>query len=229
MALTQVSSGLISSVANTAISGNIISSQITSVANTQITGLMTASQIASVANTQITGIISTSNGGTGTSSWTAGTNYVAPGTSTTFTALQTFNGTLSNEAIKLLNAAESANIVAAAPASTQTIYVANGAVVLFTSNSASNWTANVTFSTTTSLNTAMSVGDSVTVAMLTSQGGTAYYPTALNIDGSAVSPKWQGGSSPSSGNINGIDAYIYSIIKTASATYTVLASQTQFK
>jgi hypothetical protein len=190
---------------------------------------MTASQIASVANTQITGIISTSNGGTGTSSWTAGTNYVAPGTSTTFTALQTFNGTLSNEAIKLLNAAESANIVAAAPASTQTIYVANGAVVLFTSNSASNWTANVTFSTTTSLNTAMSVGDSVTVAMITTQGSSAYYPTALNIDGSAVTPKWQGGTAPTAGNASGIDAYVYSIIKTASATYTVLASQTQFK
>ena len=57
MALTQVSSGLISSVANTAITGNIISSQITSVANTQITGLITASQIASVANTQVTGLI----------------------------------------------------------------------------------------------------------------------------------------------------------------------------
>ena len=57
MALTQVTSGLISSVANTAITGNIISSQITSVANTQVTGLMTASQIASVANTQVTGLI----------------------------------------------------------------------------------------------------------------------------------------------------------------------------
>lgn len=43
MALTQVSSGLISSVANTAITGNIISSQITSVTNTQVTGLGTMS------------------------------------------------------------------------------------------------------------------------------------------------------------------------------------------
>jgi hypothetical protein len=60
MALTQVSSGLISSVANTAITGNIISSQITSVANTQITGLLTSSQIDSVANTQITGVITSS-------------------------------------------------------------------------------------------------------------------------------------------------------------------------
>jgi len=57
MALTQVSSGLISSVANTAITGNIISSQITSVANTQVTGLITSGQIASVANTQVTGLI----------------------------------------------------------------------------------------------------------------------------------------------------------------------------
>jgi len=57
MALTQVSSGLISSVANTAITGNIISSQITSVANTQVTGLITSGQIATVANTQVTGLI----------------------------------------------------------------------------------------------------------------------------------------------------------------------------
>jgi len=48
------------SVANTAITGNIISSQITSVANTQITGNITAAQITSVANTQITGNIASS-------------------------------------------------------------------------------------------------------------------------------------------------------------------------
>ena len=42
-------------VANTKITGNIISSQITSVANTQITGNIISSQITSVANTQITG------------------------------------------------------------------------------------------------------------------------------------------------------------------------------
>jgi hypothetical protein len=45
------------SVANTAITGNIISSQITSVANTQISGNITAAQITSVANTQLTGLI----------------------------------------------------------------------------------------------------------------------------------------------------------------------------
>ena len=44
-------------ISNTAITGNIVSSQITSVANTQITGNITAAQITSVANTQLTGLI----------------------------------------------------------------------------------------------------------------------------------------------------------------------------
>ena len=53
-------------VSNTAITGNIISSQITSVANTQITGNIVSSQITSVANTQITGNLTATNiaGGT---------------------------------------------------------------------------------------------------------------------------------------------------------------------
>ena len=62
------------------------------------------------------------------------------------------------------------------------------------------------------------------------QGGTAYYCTSVEIDGttSQVTTEWQGGSAPSSGNANSIDVYTFTIIKTASATYTVLAAQTQF-
>jgi hypothetical protein len=75
----------------------------------------------------------------------------------------------------------------------------------------------------------MAVGQSVTVAFLVTQGATAYYNNVVNIDGTAVTPKYQGGTAWSAGNASGIDAYVYTIIKTASATYTVLASQTQFK
>jgi hypothetical protein len=79
------------------------------------------------------------------------------------------------------------------------------------------------------LDSLLSVGDSITVAFAVTQGATAYYPTAFQIDGSAVTPKWQGGSAPAGGNASGIDAYMYTIIKTAATpTYTVLASQTQF-
>ena len=52
--------------------------------------------------------------------------------------------------------------------------------------------------------------------------------SAVTIDGTSVTPKWQGGTAPTKGNVSGIDSYTYVIVKTASATYTVLATQTQF-
>jgi hypothetical protein len=74
----------------------------------------------------------------------------------------------------------------------------------------------------------MSTGQSLTVAFLVTQGSTAYYNSVVQIDGSSVTPKYQGGTAWSAGNASGIDAYVYTIIKTASATFTVLASQTRF-
>jgi hypothetical protein len=145
-------------------------------------------------------------------------------------ALVALAGTTSNEAVKLTNAAEAINIVASAPSATQNFYVASGAVQYFTTNAANNWIFNLVFSSGTSLNNAMAVGDCVTVTMLTTQGSTAYYNSAIYIDGtgSGITTYWQGGTAPTSGNASGIDVYTYAVIKTASATYTVLASQTQF-
>jgi hypothetical protein len=74
----------------------------------------------------------------------------------------------------------------------------------------------------------MSVGQSFSATFLVTQGATAYYNTVVQVDGASVTPKWQGGTAPASGNANSIDAYTYAIIKTASATFTVLASQTRF-
>jgi hypothetical protein len=61
-------------------------------------------------------------------------------------------------------------------------------------------------------------------------GTTAFYSTAVQIDGSTagVTLKWQGGTAPTAGNASSVDAYTYTIIKTASASFTVLAAQTQF-
>jgi hypothetical protein len=140
-------------------------------------------------------------------------------------------GTTSNEALKLTNAAEPANIVAAAPSATQTFYVASGAVQYYTTNAANNWTINIAFSSGTTMNTAMAVGDVVTVTMLATQGSTAYYNSTIQVDGTGTGLTiwWQGGTAPTRGYATGIDVYTYAIIKTASTpTYTVLASQTQF-
>ena len=169
------------------------------------------------------------NSGGALANATAGTDYVAPGTATTFTAAQTFSGSSSSLGAILTNAAETVNVVGSAPASTTNFYLNNGAVQLYTTNAANNWTINLAFSSGTSLNTALATGQSVTFAMLATQGSTAYYQSAMTIDGSAVTPKWQGGTAPSAGNASGVDAYQCTAIKTASATFTVLCSQTQFK
>ena len=147
---------------------------------------------------------------------------------TSGTALATIASSTTYPALKVPNIVETANTVAGAPAATQTFYMNLGAVQYYTSNAANNWTVNFAMSSGTSLNTAMAVGDSMSCTMLTTQGSTAYYNSAVQIDGTSVTPKWQGGSAPTSGNASGIDSYTYVIYKTASATYTVLASQTKF-
>jgi len=74
----------------------------------------------------------------------------------------------------------------------------------------------------------LATNDSITLAVLATQGSTAYYQSAMQIDGTSVTPKWAGGTAPTAGNANSIDVYTFTIIKTASATFTVLASQTKF-
>lgn len=101
-------------------------------------------------------------------------------------------------------------------------------VLYYTSNASGNWTLNIRGNSGTSLDSIMSTGQSMTLVFLVTQGSTAYYQTALNIDSSSVTPKWQGGSAPSAGNASSIDAYVVTVVKTGSATFTVFESQTQF-
>jgi hypothetical protein len=89
-------------------------------------------------------------------------------------------------------------------------------------------TGNIRGNSGTSLNTLMSTGESLSVTFLVTNGSTAYYNSAVQVDGSSVTPKWQGGSAPTTGNASSIDSYTYVIIKTGSAAFTVLAAQTKF-
>lgn len=168
------------------------------------------------------------NSGGALANATAGTDYVAPGTATTFTAQQTFNGTSSNLATKIINTAEAVTVSATAATGTINFDVTTQSVLYYTSNASANWTMNFRASSGTSLNTALGTGESVTVVFMATNGSTAYYASAFQIDGSSVTPKWIFGSSPTSGNASSIDAYTFTIIKTGSATYTVLASQIKY-
>ena len=142
------------------------------------------------------------------------------------TPLGTGRVTLGAGAIKQLT--EVCTIAATAATGTVDYDVITQAVSYFTSSAAANWTLNIRGDGSTTLNDIMDTGESLTIAHLVTQGGTAYYNNVVTVDGGANTPEWQGGSAPSEGNINSIDAYTYTVIKTGSAAFTVLASQTQF-
>ena len=74
----------------------------------------------------------------------------------------------------------------------------------------------------------MSTGQSITIAFLVTNGATAYYQTGFTIDGTSVTPKWQGGTAPTSGDASSVDIYTFSIVKTGSAAYTVFGTVTKF-
>ena len=129
----------------------------------------------------------------------------------------------------LISPEERTTVSATAATGTINFDASTQSVLYYTTNSTANWTLNVRGSSGASLNSILATGDAITVTFLATNGATAYYPTVYQIDGSAVTPKWQGGTAPSAGNASSIDAYTLTIIKTAATpTYTVLGSQTKF-
>jgi len=161
--------------------------------------------------------------GNGSTAWTS--LAYANGVTATGTATLT-NKTLTNDAF--IGALENANVVASAATGTINIDTITSSVWYYTTNASANFTLNIRGNVTTALNSLMATGQIMTVVFLNTNGSTAYYPNSFLIDGSAVPPKWQTGTAPTGGNASAVDAYSYSIIKTAANTYTVLASQTKF-
>jgi hypothetical protein len=122
-------------------------------------------------------------------------------------------------------------VTVAATAATGTInydLLTNGGVTYYTSNASANWTLNVRGNGSTTLNSVMATGESLTIAFLVTNGSTGYYQSGFQVDGSAITPKWQGGTAPSTGNASSIDIYSITIIKTGNAAYTAFAAQTKF-
>jgi hypothetical protein len=177
----------------------------------------------------VTGIVAVANGGTGATSL-AGAGIPVISAANTFTGTQTFSGSTSALAVVLNDAAEIATITATAATGTINYDITTQSVLYYTTNASANWTVNLRASSGTTLNTALAIGQSVTVAFLATQGTTAYFNNSVQVDGTTagVTTRWIGGA-PTAGNASGIDSYRYVIIKTAASTYTVLASVTQFK
>jgi hypothetical protein len=155
--------------------------------------------------------------------------YTKVSSDNTWTGIQTFNGSTSKIATVLTNAAEPSTVSATAATGTIAYDVTTQSVLYYTTSASANWTVNFRGSSGTSLNTLMTTGQMITVAFLVTQGATAYYNNAVQVDGASVTPKYQGGTAWSAGNASGVDVYTYTILKTGSAAFTIFASQTQFK
>lgn len=138
------------------------------------------------------------------------------------------SGTSSAAAFKTPNIEEVITISATAATGTINYDLTTQSVLYYTTNATANFTVNFRGSSGTALNTVLATGEVMSATFMVTNGATAYYNTAVQIDGNAVTPKWQGGSAPSSGNANSIDVYNYVIIKTGSAAFTVLASVSRF-
>jgi hypothetical protein len=147
----------------------------------------------------------------------------------------TFSGIISGSTVSASSTAtlgastiEAISVVPAALTGSVTLDVKTNAVYFYSANAGANWTLNFRGDGSTTLNAFLTTGQSATVVLLATQGGTAYYPTAFSVDGVGVTPRWLGGSAPTGGNASSIDSYSFTIIKTAASTYTVLASQARF-
>jgi hypothetical protein len=136
-------------------------------------------------------------------------------------------GTISDSIIKGLE--EDVNIVASAATGTINLNIATSSILYYTSNATANHTLNIRYDSSNTLNSRIAIGDSITVAWMVTCGATPYYPNVIQIDGSSITARWQGGTAPSAGNASSIDVYTFTIIKTANATFTTLGSQIQFK
>lgn len=136
---------------------------------------------------------------------------------------------LNNVNLVLKSPLESATIVASSPAATTTLYATtNGSVNIYTTVTANNFAINIAATAGATLNALLAIGQSVTLSMDILNGATAYYCTAIQVDGVAQTVLWQGGTAPVSGHTNTTDSYIVQVVKTAVSTYIVKASQTYF-
>lgn len=141
------------------------------------------------------------------------------------------NATINNPTIDsayLISPSEKITVSATAANTSVNFDAITQAILYYTTNASANWTFNIRGDSGTTLNSIMSTGESLSVLFLVTNGATAYYHTALTIDGVSVTPKWSGGTAPISGNINAIDAYSFTVVKTGTSTYTVFAAQGKY-
>lgn len=216
---------------NLGVSGNINATQFNgNVAggNVAVSGNIIGGTITANGNVAAGNVVATNTVTATTASATNGAFTNATIVNLTSTSIQCSGNAVFSSTQQTRDIIEQVSINASAPSSTTNINLYGAATNYYTVASSANWTFNFRGSSSVSANSYLSTGQSVTTTVLVTQGSTAYYPTAFTIDGTSVTPKWLAGEAPAAGDPNSVDAYTFTIVKTASATYTVFASSSKY-
>ena len=130
----------------------------------------------------------------------------------------------------MLTPYEKWNVTASAPAvgSDENVDLVTSSAWYYTSDTTGDFVVNFRGSASVALNDLLETGEAVTASLLITNGGTAYYLTAVKVDGASVTPEWQNGAAPTAGNTNSIDVYTFTVLKTGASAFTVLGSNTRF-
>jgi len=228
-----ITGGTISGTGITSSNVTITGGTINNVSLTNVTygglGTMSTQNATTVAITGGT-INSVAHTGGTLNNMTIGATTANTGAFTTVTAnIATFSGNAASVAFNTVNIVEPTTVSATGLANTVNFDVTTQSVYYSTANATANWTINFRGSSTFTLANAIANNQTITCTVMATQGNTAYYNSLVQIDGSTVTPKWQGGTAPTSGNTGSVDVYNYVITKVSTApTYTVLASVTKF-
>ena len=122
---------------------------------------------------------------------------------------------------------EKVNITAGKLSDNTGIDLEDGMVHYFSTAETTTCTPNIRVSSSVSLDSAMATGETITVTVITTAAA-AGFSAQWQIDSSAVTEEWNGGSAPSAGGSSGLDVYTLNIIKTGSSTFKVLANVSNF-
>ena len=100
-----------------------------------------------------------------------------------------------------------------------------------------NWTYNIRWNSSTTLDSKMSNGEMICVTYITPVGGSSYYQTGFTIDGSSKTVQWvmnlppvQAGGREAGDDAatTGFDVYSFAINKYSTNNYYILGSHTHF-
>ena len=145
------------------------------------------------------------------------------GAGVTVAGIATFHNGADFNAILIENVNIVANKLSAAP----NINLDNGMIHYYTTNETT--TANPNVFSTVGINTELATGETISVTVMSKPNNAGYFPR-FSIDDklTGITTYWNGGSAPAAANASGVDANTYQIIKTADATFDVLANSTNF-